>query len=189
MNVHTKITIGKQAVWDDETKQRMGDMWNDGKSASQIGAMFGVSRNTIIGIATRNPDLFTPKKKGAPRYLRSGGRKPQPKLHGEPRAKPTHDNVGHKLWDMNNTRKARMEATKREVEEFQCGTSEHLKIAPSDAERLPMGKELMGLGRHDCRFALNNGHPFIFCAAATGGEVYCSHHAERAYRVREAWMR
>jgi GcrA cell cycle regulator len=191
MNIHAKIKVGRQAVWDNETKQRMANMWNAGQSASEIAAMFMVSRNTIIGIATRNPQLFISKKKGAPKYARWGGRKPQPKPPGEQRAKPTHDIVGHKVRNMNNSRKARMEATRREADEFAACTSEYLKIAPSDAERLNngTGKELMDLGAHDCHFPLNNGSPFIFCADATDGAVWCHHHAKRAYRAREAWQR
>jgi GcrA cell cycle regulator len=184
MNIHAKVMVGRQPVWDDETKQRMGNMWNSGSSASIIGALFGVSRNTIIGIATRNPKLFISKKKGAPKYLRTGGKKPRPRDPDEPRRTAAHNNGGHKLWDMHNTRKARMEATRREAEAVASGASPLLQIAPDDAERLNTGtgKELIDLGAHECRFALNNGGPFIFCAEATGGPVYCQHHSERAYR-------
>ncbi|MGZ2449598.1 GcrA cell cycle regulator [Rhizobium ruizarguesonis] len=191
MNIHAKITVGKQLVWDDEMKQRVAKLWNDGESSARIGALFGVTRNTIIGIATRNPQLFISKKKGAPKYLRTGGKKPRPRDPDEPRRKAAHNNVGHKLRDMHNTRKARMEAVQREAEEFAAGTSKYLKIAPSDEERLNsgMGKEFVDLGVHECRFGLNNGGPFIFCAEATDGAVYCEHHAQRAYRSREAWER
>lgn len=190
MNIHAKVMSGKQAVWDEETKQRVAKLWNGGESSARIGAKFGVSKNAIIGIAARNPDLFVSKKRGEPQHARNGGRKPKPP--GEQRAKPLHDIVGNKVRNMNNSRKARMESTRREAEEFAAGTSPLLDIAPDDAERLNMGtgKELMDLGAHDCRFALNNGSPFIFCASATDdGAVYCDHHAKRAYRAREAWQR
>lgn len=191
MNVHSKILSGDKPVWDEETKLRMANMWNDGESGAVIGRKFGVSKNVIVGLVARNPHLFVSKKKGEPQYARTGGRKPQPKQPGEARAKPLHNNVGHKLWDMNNTRRGRMEATKREAEAFAAGTSKYLKIAPSDEERLNngTGKELMDLGAHDCRWALTNGGPWIFCAEATDGAVYCPHHAQRAYRAREAWQR
>lgn len=189
MNFHAKIDVGEKTVWDDETKQRMGKMWNDGQSASQIGAKFRVSRNAVIGLARRNPEYFTPKRKGAPKYARWGGRKPEQKPPGEPRAKQTHDIVGNKVRNMNNSRKARMESTKREAAEFADGTSPLLEIAPDDALRLGTGKELIDLGAHECRWVLNNGGPFIFCADATDGAVYCSHHAQRVYRARETWER
>lgn len=170
----------------------MAHLWNNEEmSATEIAASLGgVSRAAVLGYVHRNKDLFKPRKQGAPRYARTGGRKPQRKPPGEQRVKPTHNNVGNKARDMHNTRKARMEATRREADEFAAGTSEYLKIAPSDAERLPMGKELMDLGTHDCRWALTNGGPWIFCSAATDdGAVYCDHHAKRAYRAREAWQR
>ncbi|API52881.1 hypothetical protein BMW22_15760 [Rhizobium leguminosarum] len=189
MNVHTKIKSGKQSVWDDETKRKMGEMWNNGQSAGRISAKFGVSRNVVIGLAMRNPDLFTPKGKGAPKYARWGGRKPQPKQPGEARAKPLHNNVGHKVRDMNNTRRSRMEAVQREAEKFRSGTSPLLEIAPDDVHRLTKGKELKDLGAHECHWVLNNDGPFLYCAEATGGPVYCDHHAARVYRVRESWER
>jgi GcrA cell cycle regulator len=192
MNIHSKIMSGDKPVWDEETKLRMANMWNDGESGAVIGRKFGVSKNVIVGLVARNPHLFVSKKKGEPQYARWGGRKPQPKPPGEQRAKPLHNNVGNKLRDMNNSRKARMEATRREADEFAVGTSKYLKIAPSDEERLNngTGKELIDLGVHECRFGLNNGSPFIFCASATDdGAVYCHHHAKRAYRAREAWQR
>jgi GcrA cell cycle regulator len=181
MNIH--IEVDKDAA---------AEMWSDGLSITDIAARYGVTRSKISGMMNRDRERFPKRRADGPRYTRTGGRKPQPKQPGEARAKPLHNNVGHKARDMHNTRKARMEATRREADEFAAGTSEYLKIAPSDAERLNTGtgKELMDLGAHDCRFALNNGSPFIFCASATDdGAVYCSHHAQRAYRAREAWQR
>lgn len=172
MNIH--IEIDKDAA---------AEMWNEGLSITDIAARYGVTRSKISGIMARDRERF-PKRRGdaPPRYARTGGRKPQPKQPGEARAKPLHNNVGHKMLDMRNTRRARMEAVQREAEEFQSGTSEYLKIAPSDAERLSNGKTLMDLGTHECKWALTNGGPWLFCAEATGGPVYCQHHAERAYR-------
>lgn len=159
-------------------KEEASEMWSDGRSITEIAARYGVTRSKMAGVMNMDRDLF-PKRRSddstAAKVMRA--RKSRAKV-------PTE---APKIAA--NTRKARMEATRREAEEFLAGTSEHLKIVPIDAERLSTGKDLMDLGRHDCRFALNNGGPFIFCAAATGGEVYCSHHADRAYRVREAWMR
>jgi GcrA cell cycle regulator len=85
---------------------------------------------------------------------------------------------------MHNTRKARMEAVQREAEAFAAGTSPLLKIAPDDAARLNTGtgKELMDLGKHECKWALTNGGPWLFCAEVTDGAVYCTHHSERAFR-------
>lgn len=65
------------------------------------------------------------------------------------------------------------------------GTSPLLQIHASDEERLGTGKELHELGVHQCRWPLNNGSPFLFCADATGGDLYCWHHMNRGYRVRK----
>lgn len=181
MNIH--IEVDKDAA---------AEMWSDGLSITDIAVRYGVTRSKISGMMSRDRERFPKRRADGPRYLRTGGRKPQPRPPGEPRAKPTHDIVGHKVRNMNNSRKARMEATRREAEDFAVGTSPLLEIAPDDAARLDMGmgKELMDLGAHDCRFALNNGSPFIFCAEATDdGAVYCHHHAKRAYRAREAWQK
>lgn len=179
MNIHIEIN-----------KDDAAEMWNDGLSITDIAARYGVTRSKISGMMNRDRERF-PKRRGdaAPRYARTGGRKPEPKPPGEKRAKPLHDNVGHKMRNMNNTRKARMEAVQREAEDFLAGTSEYLKIAPSDEMRLARGKELMELGPHDCRWALTNGGPWLFCAEATDDAVYCQHHSKRAYRAREAWER
>jgi GcrA cell cycle regulator len=166
-------------------KDAAAEMWNEGLSITDIAARYGVTRSKISGMMNRDRERF-PKRRGdgAPRYTRTGGRKPQPKLPGEPRAKPLHNNVGNKVRNMQNIHKARIDAARREAEEFDAGTAELLKIAPSDEERLNTGKELMDLGLHDCRWVLNNGSPFLFCAESTDGDTYCSHHSERAYRPR-----
>ncbi|MHC2298169.1 GcrA family cell cycle regulator [Rhizobium mongolense] len=174
MNVHTKVTSRHTTEWDAETKQIMADLWNDGQSASQIAARFGASRSAIIGLAHRNRDMFKGKKK------RTGGR-PVKKAHSGP---VTRENDGRRLV-MQNIHKARMEAARREAEEFEAGTSPLLQIHVSDEERLATGKELHDLERDQCRWPLNNGSPFLFCADATGGALYCWHHMNRAYRVRE----
>jgi GcrA cell cycle regulator len=179
MNIH--IEVDKDAA---------AEMWSDGLSITDIAARYGVTRSKISGMMNRDRERFPKRRADAPRYARTGGRKPQPKPPGEQRAKPLHNNVGNKMLGMRNTRKARMEATKREAEEFEAGTSPLLEIAPDDALRLNDGKELIDLGVDECRFALNNGSPFIFCSAATDdGAVYCSHHAMRAYCLRESWER
>ncbi|ANL84650.1 GcrA family cell cycle regulator [Rhizobium phaseoli] len=180
MNMHAKVKRTRQPVWDDAAKQRMAAMWNDGYSATMIAANFeGASRMSILGLVHRNPDMFKPKKVGAPAYARTGGRKPEPKIPGAPRRKPKHDNVGNGIG---KTRKVRMDIARRDIAEFEGGTSPCMKIAPSDAERLDTGyaKELTELQAGECRWVLNNGGPFLFCAEATGGATYCAHHAGRA---------
>ncbi|NNH31002.1 hypothetical protein C9413_16265 [Rhizobium sp. SEMIA 4085] len=76
-------------------------------------------------------------------------------------------------------------ATKYGVSRQTVGTSPLLQIHASDEERLGTGKELHELGVHQCRWPLNNGSPFLFCADATGGDLYFWHLMHRGYRVRK----
>lgn len=167
MNIH--IEIDKDAA---------AEMWSDGLSITEIAARYGVTRSKISGMMARDRERFPKRRADGPRYARTGGKKPQPKEHGERRAKPTHDNVGNKV---RNLHKIRMEAVRREAAGFEAGTSELLKIAPMDELRLATGKELVDLAPRDCRWPLNNGSPFIFCAAVQfQGSVYCAHHMLRS---------
>ena len=49
-----------------------------------------------------------------------------------------------------------------------------------DLERLPFAKCLLELRPGECIWPINDGSPFLFCAAKTAGK-YCSHHQSRAY--------
>jgi GcrA cell cycle regulator len=175
MTIHTKITVQNHPVWDDEAKQQMAALWNKGKSAAQVAALFGISRNVVTGLAHRN-EIFKVKGRGSPTGPRPSS---APKIA---KAKRQHGHTGRKV---KVTREARMEAVKRDVAEFAAGTSRLLRIHADDEARLADGKDLLSLGRHECRWALNQRSPFLFCAESTGGMVYCEHHAQRAYRVRE----
>jgi GcrA cell cycle regulator len=176
VTIHTNITGQTQHVWDDETKQRMAALWNNGKSAAQVAALFGISRNVVIGLAHRNK-IFKVKGRGSP----SGPRQTRVPRIAKP--KKPHGHTGRKV---KVTREARMEAVKREAAEFMSGTSRFLQMHVDDEARLADGKDLLSLGRHECRWALNQRSPFLFCAESTGGlSVYCSHHSQRAYRPRE----
>jgi hypothetical protein len=41
--------------WTPEAVEEIRRLWNAGHSCGQIGQMFGVSRNAIIGVTNRNP--------------------------------------------------------------------------------------------------------------------------------------
>lgn len=175
MTIHTKITVQNHQVWDDEAKQRMAMLWNSGKSAAQVAALFGISRNVIIGLAHRN-EIFKVKGRGSP----TGPRAPR-----IAKPKTEHGHTGRKVKVTREARAARMEAVKREASEFMAGTSRYLRMHADDEARLADGKDILSLGRHECRWALNQRSPFLFCAESTSGAVYCSHHAQRAYRARD----
>ncbi|TBE67445.1 GcrA family cell cycle regulator [Rhizobium ruizarguesonis] len=159
----------------------MAKLWNDGLSAREIAARIGgITRSAVLGYVHRNKDLFESRAR-KPKYKRTGGVRPE--RRDPSAARRPKDTGGQKI---HNIHKVRAEAARREGDECEAGTSACLQIAPTDTERLNTGKELMALGRHECRWALTNGGPFIFCASATDGAIYCSHHAKRAHTVREA---
>lgn len=49
-----------------------------------------------------------------------------------------------------------------------------------DTERMEHAKTLLELGPHECKWPLNDGGPYLFCAEATNGAAYCRHHALRS---------
>lgn len=51
-----------------------------------------------------------------------------------------------------------------------------------DLERLPFAKRLLELRPGECIWPINDGTPFLFCAAKTAGK-YCQHHQSRAVAV------
>lgn len=162
MNVRPRIDRDRAAI-----------MWADDKTIGDIADFFGVTRNTVSGLMNRNRKLF-PKKTDGAMDLNPNGQRGGPN-------KPWKERKPYTRISTQNIHRARNEAARREVEEFGPDTSPLLQIEHTDAEMLNKGKELLDLNQHDCRWPLNGGHPFVFCAAATDGDTYCRHHALRAY--------
>ncbi|MFB9952050.1 GcrA family cell cycle regulator [Rhizobium puerariae] len=177
MNINVKEPSGIIFRWTEELTLKAADLWNDGKTASQIAPIFGVSRNAIVGLAHRKPKLF--KKKG---NAAKGNNKP----HNVPAIKPNR-NTGFferpKRDGMTVT--AKKKAVKREAEEDALIIEALPEPTSYDAERLVVAKELHELGRCECHWPLNQGGPFLFCSAETGGKTYCAPHASRAMPKRE----
>ncbi|QFI65773.1 GcrA family cell cycle regulator [Sinorhizobium alkalisoli] len=126
-------------------------LWRDDLTASQIAKRFGVSRNVIVGIAYRNRKLFPQREERKSQGTRAAAlRAPRKKVLVPPAAQP---------------------APVPEVE-----------LAPPtayDAERLASAKLLHELTAGQCCWPLNNGGPYLFCAAETTGR-YCRTHQARA---------
>ncbi|ULJ73614.1 GcrA family cell cycle regulator [Rhizobium gallicum] len=173
MNIAAKPTRGRKI-----DIEAMAKLWNSGLSAGQIADRIGISRCAVSGHIHRHRDLFEPRgRDNQPVGKRGGGRKRQKQ---QPIGPVTSTNDGRRVH-MQNLHKARMEAARREAEEFDAGTSPLLQIHASDEERLAGAKELHELGRHECHWALNNGGPFLFCADATFDKSrYCAHHLLRS---------
>ncbi|PDT47314.1 GcrA cell cycle regulator [Sinorhizobium fredii] len=64
-----------------------------------------------------------------------------------------------------------------------------VEIEPTayDEARRALAKSLMDIEAAECRFPIDNGRPFMFCASSVReGSAYCTHHHFRAYRKKEA---
>ena len=53
-------------IWTESAKAKVRELWAEGYSASQIGAVFGVTRNSIIGLCHRNYYPHPPRRKAKP---------------------------------------------------------------------------------------------------------------------------
>lgn len=160
-------------------------MWADDASIRYIAAYFGVSPGKISGMMNRDRQRFPEKTKGKMAKNRAGGNgsgSPSVSFGAAPgKSLSPKTNGGHIGQKIHNIHKARIEAARREAAEFEAGTAELLKTAPMDELRRPLGKELMDLAPHDCRWPIGNGSPFIFCAAPQfKGSSYCAHHMLRS---------
>ena len=56
--------------WTPDKISKVKDLWELGKSLTDIGAIFGVTRNVISGVMNRNRDLFPKKKTNVTRIAR-----------------------------------------------------------------------------------------------------------------------
>lgn len=148
--------------------ERMARMWNiEGLSMTQIGKCFGMNRHQVAGVINRNREKF--KRRNTRNQRVKGSQPAEPIVTASQKA---------------NQRRKAFHAVK---------VAEDAAIAPPsfpepeidgkeyDAIRLPLAKDLLALGNCDCKWPLNDGGPFLFCAEeVVDGSVYCRHHKGRA---------
>lgn len=144
--------------------EQMARLWNVSEmSMGEIANQMGLGRAQVAGIIHRNRDKFVRRN--------------------EPQRKATAEPIATASQTANQRRKA-FHAVK---------VAEEAAIAPPsfpepeidgkeyDAIRLPLAKDLLTLGNCDCKWPLNDGGPFLFCAEeVVSGSVYCRHHKGRA---------
>lgn len=136
--------------WTDEMIDKAAAYWADGMMIDAIAATMGISRFAVAGIAKRRRDKFPERVRG----------------------KNRRGSVG----------------TPRPIEvksDYKFGTKTPPKIPTCEATafdlaRMPHAKTLVDLGRCECKWALTENGPHLFCAETTGpGESWCEHHARR----------
>lgn len=148
-------------TWTPEDTAALIQMWMvDGLTGTQIGAKFGVSRNSIIGKVHR---LGLPPR---PKKIRLYGdsprkRKPQP-------YKPRND--AQKAWRALRQREVR--AAKAEAPR---------PYVPPPEEPISLDVSLVDLRPGYCKWPHGDG-PFLFCGHRTEGRPYCPFHHHLAYQ-------
>lgn len=146
-------------------------LWNEGElSVLQIAAHFGVEKGVVSGITHRYRDLFPMKGK------------PRPFVPlAERVAKAVKEVIPDFSIPKQSTHRQRMERAKTEAAYIKANPGILSKLTDYDKSRLSEAKTLLDRQDHECHWPLNEGGPFIFCAAPNAEKkVYCWHHAKRA---------
>lgn len=190
-------------------KEVASRMWKKGKSASQIGEFFDVTRNVIIGIATRNRELFPVDKPNRPEISNWRQRVDLAKAASMWRNEMTlahianHFDVythhisalaqerrdifpkrtfGGNVGRASTTPRQRVKRVEDDRGEFVAKLFKSPSLTSYDEERLSQTRSLVDLERGECRWALSNCKPHMFCAAPAKGN-YCEHHRLRSFRA------
>lgn len=151
--------------WSEEKKAEAARLWNDGKSAGEIGALLGCSRSAVIGIAHRNRDLFPSR----PRVERQA-RLPRHEPMARP-VKPARSNVPVITWPA----EAPVELVAQSEEDLAANPFE-----PSNPVTI------LDLTNTTCRWPLwpmgdNPGAQGLYCGEETAKDsAWCQHHRMRA---------
>jgi GcrA cell cycle regulator len=144
-------------TWTDERVTELMRLWEAGRSASEIGRLLGVSKNSVVGKAHRMKLKARPSpiKRGASPQVRrvAVASIPKPAVHAPPAAKPVE------------TRMA----------------------APAPAPRPARSVARSNGKGPNCLWPIGDPgeQDFHFCGApAVHGKPYCDEHCARAYIVR-----
>lgn len=146
-------------AWTDEQKKRVAVYLLDGMSSGQIAYRLDVSRNAVVSIVNRTPEL---KKIGFARAV--GGDRAISRLMDKPRPK--------------RERKPKLVIVPKPEPE---PMPEPAPVIEIDTRAVPMWE----LDRNQCKWAVNDAEPgetHLFCGHDTDpGKPYCSCHSKLAY--------
>ena len=187
--------------WTDARVASLKELHKQGLPASAIAQQFGISRNAVIGkihrtieLAPIPPSVANSSHKTGTAWtaemietaIKAWVDNKSPAVIGAMIGKTTGQ-VNSYASDHRHLFPKRSGGGKNSVKPKKPLATEY--IAPQflvppegyDAERLEHAKELHEIEARECRWPLNNGSPFMFCAAETEkGATYCLHHRMRA---------
>ena len=153
--------------WPAQKIARLKTLWAEGYSASMVGERLGYSRNAIIKVHR----LKLPKPIMKLPLLRQRVRAETPPL--PPRLVPLP-----RRGKPSPSPSAPVVATPRGLEPAP-------KPEPAVMPDIP-GSQLVTLekrGRHQCRWPVNDGGPYLYCGAQRlSGKSYCAHHQHVSIR-------
>lgn len=147
--------------WTEEATTEAFRMWQDGRSASEIGAHFGVSRNAVLGKVHR----AAMASRSTPHLNRSRPRKAAPKERAPKAARP---------------RVPRSQPQRDPLPAFKAAGPMPDTAAVEGSRRVP----LIELTNSMCRWPIGDPKEpgFGFCGLpAAEGRSYCRAHHRRAY--------
>lgn len=194
----------------EEERSTASKMWKAGASAAEIGQFFDVSKNTIVGIAFRDRVNFPSKGKGrgytrqnapAPQVewtdemlskaadMWAGG------MMAIQMASVLDLTIGavrgiirrrcDKFPERTRGKNLKTKNNVTETVAYKSGVKTGPKLPKTyksayDLSRMPHAKTLVEIGSCECRWALTDEGPHLFCAETTiPGKSWCSHHAQR----------
>lgn len=159
--------------WSNEDKVHVAKMIVEGLSFAKIGEAFSVSKNAVIGVVKRTPEL-----KALNRIREQN--KPAPLGRAEVRRRAAE-------------RSRQQRATKSKAKTAGVVVESEKPKAPAvfklpikrEAELQTVGRPLAELSAFECRWAVNDadmGQEYLFCGdRITESSRYCAHHKAKAF--------
>lgn len=133
-------------AWTQVFRDKIAGLLRDGMSAKKIGAIMGVSRNSIIGLVRRDKDLSAIGFKNGGFKVVPRVKPPVPRKNAGITATLIHDRI----------------------EQRRIASKPVPIVEIFDGARIGPGVPLMALQRGQCKYPVNDAHggdPHLFCAA------------------------